>query len=124
MTMTTPFSLRTIKAFKKGAYQVKKKKVCIGNFSSVSTKNLCVSDRHASMGRTLGVYSFTISIRRYRLLLCQCILTGTQHNDPFVAMYRQRVASGGALCVRPRCGLYSGVANMLTPESSFADSGG
>ena len=46
-----------------------------------------------------------------------------QHNDRFVSIYPQWVASGGALCVRPWCGLYGGAAYMLMPESSFDDFG-
>ena len=55
------------------------------------------------------------------------ILTWTPHNDPFVAMYSQWLASGrpgGLLCVRlVWCGLYDGAAYLSTSESYLRDLG-
>ena len=55
------------------------------------------------------------------------ILTWTPHNDPFVAMYSQWLASGrpsGLLCVRlVWCGLYDGAAYLSTSESYLHDLG-
>ena len=55
------------------------------------------------------------------------ILTWTPHNDPFVAMYSQWLASGrpsGLLCVRlVWCGLYDGAAYLSTSESYLRDFG-
>ena len=55
------------------------------------------------------------------------IFTWTPHNDPFVAMYSQWLASGrpgGLLCVLlVWCGLYDGAAYLSTSESYLCDLG-